>query len=163
MHNKHAPSRICFYYKKVRKMRHDQSIVANSFASSNSAQVCSQKFCSYNFMLNEAPKNNDVMRIENIVLNKVPYSNDATCIESNVHLTAMGAQSFSIWSLCSHHAEKLTYQTREIMTQYQERFVRIEKNLSLGKNGGYIPSSVGGRSIRVGRLAGRQAVRQKFL
>ena len=83
-------------------MRHDQSIFANSFASSNSAQVCSQKFCSYNFMLNEAPKNNDVMRRAIIVLNKAPYSNDATRIGSNVRLTAMGIQKFSIWPLYSH-------------------------------------------------------------
>ena len=32
-------------------------------------------------------------------------------------------------------------------------------NFALGKNGGYIPKSLGGRSISVGRHAGRQAVR----
>ena len=37
------------------------------------------------------------------------------------------------------------------MTQYQERFVWTEINFVLGKNGGYIPSSLGGRSISVGR------------
>ena len=36
--------------------------------------------------------------------------------------------------------------------------MRMEINFALGKNGGYIPNSLGGRSISVGR----QAVRQKF-
>ena len=41
------------------------------------------------------------------------------------------------------------------------RKVRVDGNkLCPGKNGGYIPSSLGDRSISVG---GRQAVRQKFL
>ena len=40
----------------------------------------------------------------------------------------------------------------------------MEISLALGKNGGYMPSSLGGRSISVaGRQAGRQAVRRKFL
>ena len=39
----------------------------------------------------------------------------------------------------------------------QERFVRIEINFALGKNGGYVPSSLGGRSISVGRQEGSQA------
>ena len=54
------------------------------------------KFCSYNVMLNEAPNNNVVTRIANIVLNEAPNSNDATRIGNNVHLTAMGAQQFSM-------------------------------------------------------------------
>ena len=33
----------------------------------------------------------------------------------------------------------------------------MEINFALGKNGGYIPSSLGSRSISVGRHAGRQA------
>ena len=45
------------------------------------------------------------------------------------------------------------------MTRKQQRFMRTEINIALGKNEGYIPSSLGGRSINVGR----QAVRQKFL
>ena len=69
------------------------------------------KFCSYNFMLNEVPDNNDVNHVANIVLNKVPNSNDATCV-----------------------------------------------SFALGKNEGYIASSLGSRLISVGR----QAVRQKF-
>ena len=47
-------------------------------------------------MLNEAPNNNVVTRIANIVLNEAPNSNDATRIGNNVHLTAMGAQQFSM-------------------------------------------------------------------
>ena len=37
-------------------------------------------------------------------------------------------------------------------------YVQMEINFVLGKNGAYIPSSLGGRSIGVGR----QAVRQKI-
>ena len=59
-------------------------------------QCSSIKFCSHNFMLNEAPNNDDVTRIANIMLNKAPNSNDATCIANNVHLTTMGAQQFSM-------------------------------------------------------------------
>ena len=40
------------------------------------------------------------------------------------------------------------------MPQKQERFVRTEIKFVLGKNGGYMPSSLGGRSIVVGRQAG---------
>ena len=47
-------------------------------------------------MLNEAPNNNDVMRVANIVLNKVPNSNDATRVGNNVHLTAMGVKQFAM-------------------------------------------------------------------
>ena len=39
----------------------------------------------------------------------------------------------------------------------------MEINFVLGKNGGYIPSSLGSRSISVSSQAGRQAVRQKIL
>ena len=35
--------------------------------------------------------------------------------------------------------------------------------IALGKNGGYIPSGLGSRSISVGMQAGRLAVRQIFL
>ena len=58
--------------------------------------LSSIKFCSYNFVLNEAPNNNDVTRIANIVLTEVPNSNDATHVGSNVPLTAMGTQQFSM-------------------------------------------------------------------
>ena len=106
-------------------------------------------FCSYNFVLNEAPNNNDVKRVANNVFNEAPNSNDATRVGINVRLTAVGVQQLSMASIYSHHAEKLTYQRPEIMTREQERFVRTEINFALGKNGGYIPSSLGGRSISV--------------
>ena len=48
------------------------------------------KFCSYNFVLNEAPNNIDVTCVANIVLNEAPNSNDATRVGKNVCLTAMG-------------------------------------------------------------------------
>ena len=47
-------------------------------------------------MLNEAPSNNDIMRIANIVLNEAPNSNDAIRVGNNVRLTAMGTQQFSV-------------------------------------------------------------------
>ena len=37
------------------------------------------------------------------------------------------------------------------MTRKQQRFMRTEINIILGKNEGYMPSSLGGRSISVGR------------
>ena len=51
--------------------------------------------CSYNFVLNKAPNNNDVTCIEN-VLNKEPNTNDATCIANNVRLITMDSQEFSM-------------------------------------------------------------------
>ena len=47
-------------------------------------------------MLNEASNNNDVKRVANNMFNEAPNSNDATCVCSNVHLTAVGAQQFSM-------------------------------------------------------------------
>ena len=40
-----------------------------------------------------------------------------------------------------------------MMTQKQQRFMRTEINFALEKNGGYMLSSLGGRSISVGRQA----------
>ena len=54
------------------------------------------KFCSYNFVLNEAPNNNDVKRAVNNVFNEAPNSNDATRVGINARLTAVGAQQFSM-------------------------------------------------------------------
>ena len=51
---------------------------------------------SYNFGLNEAPNNNDIMRVANIMLNEAPNGNDAMCVAKNVRLTTMGAQQFSM-------------------------------------------------------------------
>ena len=42
-------------------------------------------------MLNEAPNNNDVIRVANIMLNEAPNSNDAMRVGKNVRLTAMGS------------------------------------------------------------------------
>ena len=50
------------------------------------------------------------------------------------------------------------------MTQKQQRFMRMEINIALGKNEGHIPSSLGGRLISVERQAGSEmkifAIRQ---
>ena len=43
--------------------------------------------------------------------------------------------------------------------QKQESFMCSEINFVLGKNGGHMPSSLGGRLIVVVRLAGKQAGR----
>ena len=76
-------------------------------------QCSSIKFCSHNFVLNEASNNNDVTHIANIVLNEAPNNNDVMCIANivlneasnsndtmhvwnNVCLTTMGAQQFSV-------------------------------------------------------------------
>ena len=53
-------------------------------------------FCSYNFVLNKAPNNNDVKRVANNVFNEAPNSNDATRVSINVRLTAVGVQQFSM-------------------------------------------------------------------
>ena len=85
------------------------------------------------------------MRVaNNYVLNEAPNRNDAMGVENNVRLTTMGAKH-------SHHTEKSTYQRWEITTRKQQRFVRTEINIVLGKNEGYMSSSLGGRSISVGR------------
>ena len=67
-------------------------------------------------MLNEAANNNDVTRVANNVFNEAPNSNDATRVGINVRLTAV-AHNNSQWRVYSHHAEKPTYQRREIMTR----------------------------------------------
>ena len=55
--------------------------------------------------------------------------------------------------------KKLSQGIGGITTRKQERLVCTEINIVLGKNEGYMPSTLGGRSISVGR----QIVRQKFL
>ena len=54
------------------------------------------KFCSYNFVLNEVPNNNDIMYVANTVLNEVDNSNDAMHVGNNVRWTTMGLQQFSM-------------------------------------------------------------------
>ena len=56
------------------------------------------------------------MSVANIMLNEVPNNNDATHVGSNVCLTTMGTQQFSMvasYIIASQHAEKLTYQRRQ--------------------------------------------------
>ena len=50
----------------------------------------------YNCVLNETPNNNDIMHVGNIMLNKVPNSSDAMRLASNVRLTTISAQQFSM-------------------------------------------------------------------
>ena len=49
------------------------------------------KFCSYKFVLNKAPNNNDVTHIANI---EEANSNDTVQVANNVCLTTMGVQQF---------------------------------------------------------------------
>ena len=58
-------------------------------------QCSSIQFCSYNFVLNKVPNNNNIIHKANIVLNGEPNSNDA----NNVYLTTMGSQKFSMASI----------------------------------------------------------------
>ena len=59
-------------------------------------ECSSIKFCSYNFVLNKVPNNNDILHVANIMLNEVPNNNDAKHVPNNVLLTTMGAQQFSL-------------------------------------------------------------------
>ena len=43
-----------------------------------------------------------------------------------------------------------------MMTLKQERFMWTEINLALGTYGGYIPSSLGSRSVNVGKQVGSE-------
>ena len=47
-------------------------------------------------LLNKATNNNDVKHVENKVFNEAHNSNDAMRVSINVHLTAVGAQQFSM-------------------------------------------------------------------
>ena len=49
-----------------------------------------------------------------------------------------------------------------MMTRKQERSMWTEINIALGKNEYYMPSSLGSRSISVGRQSGRQAGSEMF-
>ena len=83
-------------------------------------------------MLNEVPNNNDVKSIANIVLNKAPNSNDATCVGNNVHLTAVGAQQFSVAAIYPSCRKADLPETRDNDTT--TRKVLADRNkLCLGK------------------------------
>ena len=58
--------------------------------------------------------------------------------------------------LTSDMQNKPTYGIQGITKRKQERFMQTEINIVLGKNGGYIPSSLGGRLISMGRQAGSE-------
>ena len=52
------------------------------------------KLCSYNFMLKEAPNNNDSTCIANNELNEAPNKNGATGVANNMRLATIGAKQF---------------------------------------------------------------------
>ena len=121
-------------------------------------QCSSIKFCSYNFVLNEVPNKNDVTHVANIVLNKAPNSNDAIHVTNNVRLTTMGAQQFSMAADIQPSCRIANLpETRDNDTITSRKgFCRWKINFALGKNGGYMPRSLGSRSISVGRQAGSE-------
>ena len=88
-------------------------------------QCSSINFCRYNFVLNKAPNNNDVMCVANTML-KVPNSNDATHIGNNVCLTAMGAQQFSMVTIQPSHRKANLPETRDNYTV--TRKVPVDRN-----------------------------------
>ena len=109
------------------------------------------KFCSYN-VLNKAPNSNDITCAANIVLNEVPNSNDTTRIANNVCLTTMCAQQFSmatIWPSC----RKADLPDTRDNIRITRKVDAYKNKLCLGKNGGYMPSNLGGRLISMGRQA----------
>ena len=63
--------------------------------------------------MNEAPNNKDIVCIENIALNEVPNSNDAMRIKNNVHLTAVGAQQFSMAAIQPSYRKADLPETRD--------------------------------------------------
>ena len=95
------------------------------------------------------------MRVANVMLNEALNSNDATRIRNNVRLSAMGAQQISMAAVQPSCRKADLSQTRD--NDMITRKIRVDGNkLCPRKNGGYIPSSLGDRSISVG---GTQAVR----
>ena len=88
-------------------------------------------------MLNDASNNNDVMRVANIVLNEV-------------HLTTMGAQQFSVAAL-QPSCRKANLPEVSDNDTITKKVVRIAINFALGKNGGYMRCSLGGKLVNVGR------------
>ena len=104
-----------------------------------------------NFVLNEAPNNNDVKRIVNIVLNEAP--------NSNVHLTAVGTQQFLMVAIYPSCRKADLPETRDNNT-VTRRYVWVEINFAIERMEAiYSVVQVVGRLV----WAGRQAVRQKFL
>ena len=93
------------------------------------------------------------------MLNEAPNRNDAMGIANNVRLTTMGTIQFSMAAvyLVITKQSRLTRDERKRHENSKGSCGR-KINIALGKNEGYIPSSLGGRLISVGR----QAVRQKF-
>ena len=47
-------------------------------------------------MFNKVPNNNDATCVASIELYEVPNRNDSALVRNNVHITAMGAQQFSM-------------------------------------------------------------------
>ena len=78
---------FCFIQSTVAHIKH---------LTMQQLQCSSIKFCTYNFMLNEAPNNNDVTHIANTMVNEEPNSNDTMCTGNTVCLTAMSTQQFSM-------------------------------------------------------------------
>ena len=101
-------------------------------------------------MLNKAPNNNNITYVANIMLNEAPNSNDTMHIANNVCLTTMGAQQFSMTAIYPSCRKVDLPGMRDNDTIIRKVHANGEI-FALGKNGGYVPSSLGGRLISVGR------------
>ena len=92
-------------------------------------------FCSYNLVFNGAPNNNNSVRVTSMYTN---YHGRPTILNGG-YIVIM--------------QKKLTCGIQGITTRKQERFMWTIINITLEKNGCYMPSSLGNKSISVGRQA----------
>ena len=83
-------------------------------------------FCSYNFVLNEAPNINEVKCIVIIVLNDAPKSNDAMRVGNNVCLTAVDTQQFFMVAILPSYRKTDLPGTRD--NDMITRKVRADRN-----------------------------------
>ena len=97
------------------------------------------------------PNKNDITHVANIVMNKAPNSNEATRVANNVRLTTMGTQQFSVAAIDPSCRKADLSEMRDKDKITIKRFVWTKIKFALGKNGGYMHSSLGGRLIGVGR------------
>ena len=85
------------------------------------------------------------------MLNEVPNRNDATGVANNVRLTSLGAKQCSMAIVYLVIIQKVNLPE---MRDSNTKTIKVHvdgNNIVLGKNEGYMPSSLGNRLISVGR------------
>ena len=92
------------------------------------------------------------MGLEKMMLNEVPNCNDAMRVVNNVHLITMGIQQFAMAAIQPSCRKANLPETRDNDT-ITKKVCADGNKLCTGKNEGYISSSLGGRSISLGRQA----------